>query len=147
MSGAFDDDLVKAISVAHAMPCGDLGNLGLGVWLQSRELVGDDAYGPTWRSLRPRLCDDPRQTIFMTRAEWAIGVELRRLEAGSQTVAAGSNASGRCPRCGAMMTQRPEVRSCRSSLILRPRQPFAHVPKPLQNGFIAGEKRRPDWPC
>ena len=78
MSGAFDDDLVKAISVAHAMPCGDLGNRGLGVWLQSRELVGDDAYGPTWRSLRPRLCDDPRQTIFITRAEWAIGVELRR---------------------------------------------------------------------
>jgi len=36
--------------------------------------------------LGPRLCDDPRQTIFMTGAEWAIRVELRRLEAGSQTV-------------------------------------------------------------
>ena len=86
MSGAFDDDLVKAISVAHAMPRGDLSNLGLGVWLQSRELVGDDAYGPTWWGLRPRLCDDPRQAIFMTRAEWAVRIELRRLGAGSQTV-------------------------------------------------------------
>ena len=114
------------------MPCGDLGNLGLGVWLQSRELVGDDAYGPTWRSLRPRLCDDPRPG-----QNGQSGSNCGVWRRAAKQCAAGSNASGRFPRCGAMMTQRPEVRSCRSSLILRPRQPFAHVPKPLQNGFIA----------